>query len=49
MVIVLAGVHQNLYDPRVLCLVIVVPDRPAYRRGLDELRTGPDYANDFHS
>ena len=49
MIIVLTGVHQDLYDSRVLCLVIVVSDRPAYRGCLDELGPGTDYANDFHS
>jgi hypothetical protein len=49
MVIVLTGVHKNLFDPRVLFLLIVASDRPAYRRCLDELWPGADYANDFHS
>jgi hypothetical protein len=47
-VIVLTGVYQNLCNPRVLFLLIVVSDRPANRRCLDKLGPGANYANDFH-
>ena len=48
MVIVLTSVHQNLCDPRVFTLLIVVSDRPAYRRCLDELGTGTNDSDYFH-
>ena len=48
MVIVLTGVHQNFCDPRVLFLLIVIADCPAYRRCLDELGPSADYGDNFH-
>ena len=48
MVVVLAGVHQNLCDPRTLFRIIMVSDRLTDRRCLDELGTSANYANDFH-
>ena len=48
MVIVLTSMYQYLCDPRVLFILIVVSDRPAYRRSLDELGTGTNYSDNFH-
>ena len=48
MVIMLTGMHQNFCDPRVLFLVIVVSDRPAHRRCLNELGSGSDNCYYFH-
>ena len=49
MVIVLASVHHNLGDPRILSFLIMVSNGPTYRRCLDELGPGADYGDNFHS
>jgi len=48
MVIMLAGVHKDSGDLRVVIIEIVLLDGPTYRRSLDELWASPNNSDDLH-